>query len=72
MKTGIPDGLDLSPDQIARVLLALCGERASGINGKVVHTAAGYVREYVLRRVDDSELVNELVRALGHPEVRTG
>ena len=66
-ESGIPDGLDLSPEQIARVVVALCSERANGINGKVVHTAGGYIREYVLRRIDDSELVNDLVSVLGRP-----
>jgi NAD(P)-dependent dehydrogenase (short-subunit alcohol dehydrogenase family) len=66
-ETGIPDGLDLSPEQIARVVVVLCSERASGVNGRVVHTAAGYIREYVLRRVGDSDLANDLVSVLGRP-----
>jgi NAD(P)-dependent dehydrogenase (short-subunit alcohol dehydrogenase family) len=66
-KAGIPEGLDLAPEQIARVAVALCSEKSCNITGKVVHTAAGHIREYVLGRVDDSELVNELVSVLGRP-----
>ena len=67
-QTGIPTGLDLSPEQVARIAVALCSEESSGITGKVVHTAAGYIREYILRRTDDSELVNNLISVLGSPE----
>ncbi len=64
---GIPPGLDLSPDQIAPVAVALCSQSAQNINGKVVHTAGGHVREYVLSRTDDSDVVRRLVEALNRP-----
>ena len=63
---GIPPGLDLSPRQIARVAVALCSDESGRVTGKVVHTAAGFVREYVLTRVDDSDLVRDLISVLGH------
>ncbi|TPG36545.1 SDR family NAD(P)-dependent oxidoreductase [Mycolicibacterium hodleri] len=67
-EAGIPPGLDLSPDQIARVAVALCRERSRHVTGKVIHTAAGFAREYVLTRVDDSVLVDDLVSMLGQTE----
>jgi NAD(P)-dependent dehydrogenase (short-subunit alcohol dehydrogenase family) len=62
-ETGIPDGLDLSPDRVADVVVALCGDYAGDITGRVVHTAGGFVREYVLGRRDDTELVRRLLKA---------
>jgi hypothetical protein len=43
----------------------MCGENFGHVTGKVVHTAAGYVREYILGRVDDSGLVKDLLCELG-------
>jgi NAD(P)-dependent dehydrogenase (short-subunit alcohol dehydrogenase family) len=63
-EAGIPEGLDLSPEQIARVAVVLCSEKACHITGRVVHTAAGYIREYVLTRVADSDLVNDMASTL--------
>ena len=37
------------------------------ITGKIIHAAAGVVREYTTRRVSDSELVNRLTTALRTP-----
>jgi NAD(P)-dependent dehydrogenase (short-subunit alcohol dehydrogenase family) len=59
-ETGIPEGLDLSPERIARVAVVLCSEKYCHVTGRVVHTAAGYIREYVLTRVADSDLVNDM------------
>lgn len=67
-EAGIPEGLDLSPAQIARVVVALCSESSSHVTGRVIHTAAGFIREYVLARVDDTGLVSELMSVLGRPE----
>ena len=67
-EAGIPEGLDLSPAQIARVGVALSREGSSHVTGRVIHTAAGFVREYVLARVDDTELVTELISVLGRPD----
>lgn len=63
-KAGNPEDLDLSPGQIARVAVALCGEKFCHTNGKVLHTAAGCVREFILGRVNDSELVKDLLSEL--------
>ena len=64
-RTGIPAGLDLSPDRVAEVLLALCGDAAADINGRVIHTAGGHVREYVLSRTHDSDVVARLTAVRG-------
>ena len=66
-EAGIPPGLDLSSDQIARVAVALCSMRSRHVTGRVIHTAAGFVREYVLTRVGDSDLAAELASVLGTP-----
>jgi len=58
---GIPDGLDLSPDRVSEVVVGLCADAAHDITGRVVHTAGGFVREFVMSRVDDSELVHRLL-----------
>lgn len=71
-ESGIPPGLDLSPDHVARVAVELCSERCRHVTGQVVHAAAGFVREYILTRVDDSDLVNSLVGRLGHSGTRAG
>jgi NAD(P)-dependent dehydrogenase (short-subunit alcohol dehydrogenase family) len=68
-EAGIPPGLDLSPERIARVAVALCSEQSGHVTGKVVHTAAGFIREYVLARVDDSDLVRDLIEVLGPADV---
>jgi NAD(P)-dependent dehydrogenase (short-subunit alcohol dehydrogenase family) len=57
---GVPDGLDLSPERVSEVLVGLCTEAAGNITGRVVHTAGGHVREFVLQRVDDTDLVRRL------------
>jgi NAD(P)-dependent dehydrogenase (short-subunit alcohol dehydrogenase family) len=64
---GIPPGLDLSPARVADVVVALCGDDAGDITGRVVHTAGGHVREYVLGRTDDTDLVHRLVDAIPEP-----
>jgi NAD(P)-dependent dehydrogenase (short-subunit alcohol dehydrogenase family) len=57
---GTPPGLDLSPQRVAEVTAGLCTEEAGDITGRVVHTAGGHVREFVLRRVDGTDLVARL------------
>lgn len=59
-KQGIPSGLDLSPDRVAEVVVGLCTDEAHDISGRVVHTAGGHVREFVMSRVDDTDLVRRL------------
>ena len=61
LASGHSAGLDLSPDRVAEVVTALVTDEAGDITGKVVHTAAGQVREYVLKRTADSDLVRRLV-----------
>ncbi|MBJ7336388.1 SDR family NAD(P)-dependent oxidoreductase [Mycolicibacterium sp.] len=69
-EAGMPSGLDLSPEQIARVAVALCSADSRHVTGKVIHTAAGFVREYVMTRVDDSDLVNDVMSLLAQAEMR--
>jgi NAD(P)-dependent dehydrogenase (short-subunit alcohol dehydrogenase family) len=63
-ETGIPPGLDLSPARVADVVVALCAEEAGDVTGRVVHTAGGHVREYLLSRTDDSDVVQQLRAAI--------
>lgn len=60
LTAGADNGLDLSPDHVARVVALLVREDAGDITGRVVHAAAGYVREYVLRRSPDTDLAARL------------
>jgi NAD(P)-dependent dehydrogenase (short-subunit alcohol dehydrogenase family) len=62
---GADNGLDLSPDHVARVVALLVRQDAGDITGRVVHAAAGFVREYVLRRSPETGLVSRLSMADG-------
>jgi hypothetical protein len=42
----------------------LVSDAAAGINGRIVHTAAGEVREYTTTRSSRTELVGQLRAAL--------
>jgi NAD(P)-dependent dehydrogenase (short-subunit alcohol dehydrogenase family) len=66
-EAGIPPGLDLSPARVSDVLVALCSDESADVTGHVVHTAGGFVREYLLDRTDDTELVRRLVAAIPEP-----
>ena len=57
---GIPDGLDLSPDRVAEVVVGLCTDAARDITARVVHTAGGHIREFTMQRQDDTDLVRFL------------
>jgi len=57
---GVPDGLDLSPERVSEVVVGLCTDAARDFTGRVVHTAGGHVREFVIKRVDDTDLVLRL------------
>jgi NAD(P)-dependent dehydrogenase (short-subunit alcohol dehydrogenase family) len=60
LESGHSTGLDLSPVHVSRVVAALVADEAGDVSGKVVHAAAGQIREYVLRRTRDTELVTRL------------
>jgi NAD(P)-dependent dehydrogenase (short-subunit alcohol dehydrogenase family) len=63
LDSGHSAGLDLDPDHVARVVLALVSEEFGDVTGRVVHSAAGQIREYVLRRTPDTDLVRRLADA---------
>lgn len=55
--------IDLAPEHVSRVLLALVDESAADISGRVIHAAGTAVREYRLQRTADTPLVARLVAA---------
>lgn len=61
---GQPADLDLSPDHVARVVAWLVSDEAADVTGRVVHAAAGAVREYTTTRTSDSELVRRIMAAI--------
>jgi NAD(P)-dependent dehydrogenase (short-subunit alcohol dehydrogenase family) len=63
LSSGHSAGLDLAPEHVSRVVAALVADDAGDVTGKVVHAAAGQIREYVLRRTGDTELVARLEAA---------
>ena len=67
LAAGHSPGLDLSPEHVSRVVAALVRDDAHDITGRVVHAAAGQVREYVLRRTADTDLVRRLVEDVRAP-----
>ncbi|MGW3966972.1 SDR family NAD(P)-dependent oxidoreductase [Amycolatopsis sp. NPDC005003] len=52
--------LDLAPEHVSRVVLALVADSAGDVTGRVVHAAGGAVREYRLRREADTSLVRRV------------
>ena len=56
----VQPGLDLSPQRVSEVMVGLCADDAGDISGRVVHAAGGQVREFVMKRVDDTDLVLRL------------
>ncbi|MET7772564.1 SDR family NAD(P)-dependent oxidoreductase [Nocardia sp. NPDC005366] len=52
--------LDLDPAHVSSVLLALVSESAADITGRIVHAAGGAVREYLLRRQSETEILARL------------
>jgi hypothetical protein len=59
-----PPTLDLDPDHVAKVVAVLVGEEAGHLNGRVIHAAAGAVREYRVERTAESEAVAWLAEAV--------
>ncbi|MGE0385303.1 MAG: SDR family NAD(P)-dependent oxidoreductase [Gammaproteobacteria bacterium] len=55
-----PGALDLDPVHVSRVVCALAAEDAGDITGRVIHAAAGRVREYLVDRRADSEIARRL------------
>ncbi len=59
--------LDLSPEHVSRVVVRLVAPDAADVTGRVVHAAGGQVREYVLRRTGDTDLVRRLTTPWPQP-----
>jgi NAD(P)-dependent dehydrogenase (short-subunit alcohol dehydrogenase family) len=59
---GADNGLDLSPGHVAEVVALLVRADAGDVTGRVIHAAAGFVREYVLRRSPDTDLTTRLTQ----------
>jgi len=60
-----PPALDLDPDHVAKVVAVLVGEDAGQINGRVIHAAAGSVREYAVSRTSDAPAARWLADEVG-------
>ena len=56
--------MDLDPAHVSRIVLALVADSAGDVTGRVVHAAAGAVREYQLKRHSDTPLVSGLTRSM--------
>ena len=61
---GRPEGLDLDPVHVARVVAWLVSDEAADVTGRVLHVAGGQHREYAIRRAADTELVRRVEAAL--------
>jgi NAD(P)-dependent dehydrogenase (short-subunit alcohol dehydrogenase family) len=61
---GRPEGLDLDPLHVARLVGWLVSDAAADVTGQVVHVAGGQHREYEIRRHAGTELVVRLEDAL--------
>lgn len=55
--------LDLAPEYVARVVAYLCSDDARDITGRVIHAAAGEIREYTTSRSARTPLVERLTRS---------
>lgn len=56
--------MDLDPSHVSRIVLALVSDSAGDVTGRVIHAAAGAVREYLLKRCSDTPLVSEYTPSL--------
>jgi NAD(P)-dependent dehydrogenase (short-subunit alcohol dehydrogenase family) len=61
---GRPEGLDLDPAHVARVVAWLVSDDADDVTGRVLHVAGGHHREYTMRREADTELARRVEAAL--------
>jgi NAD(P)-dependent dehydrogenase (short-subunit alcohol dehydrogenase family) len=59
-----PAGLDLDPAFVARVAAWLASDEAADVTGRVVHAAGGHVREYLIDRYRDTDLVTRIAADL--------
>jgi NAD(P)-dependent dehydrogenase (short-subunit alcohol dehydrogenase family) len=61
---GASANLDLGPEHVSRLVLYLCAPEAGDITARVIHAAAGSVREYSTTRTSRSNLVSRLLAAM--------
>ena len=61
---GSPPDLDLAPERVADVVALLVSREMADVNGRIVHTAGGVVREYCVERRRDTDLVERLSASL--------
>ena len=59
-----PEGLDLDPRHVARVVGWLVSDEAADVTGRIVHAAGGQHREYVTERRADTDLVQRIDHSL--------
>jgi len=57
-RNGRSANLDLDPMHVAAVAALLAREEAGDITGRIIHAAAGMIREYTTHRSSRSELVS--------------
>jgi NAD(P)-dependent dehydrogenase (short-subunit alcohol dehydrogenase family) len=62
-RAGASRDLHLDPAYVARVVGYLCSDEAGDINGRIIHAAAGQIREYSMTRSARSELARRLIAA---------
>ena len=64
-RSGASEGLDLDPAHVARVVAWLCSDEAGDVNGRILHAAAGQVREYTTLRSARTELAQRVAAIVG-------
>jgi NAD(P)-dependent dehydrogenase (short-subunit alcohol dehydrogenase family) len=61
---GASAGLDLDPRHVAEVVAFLVGDDAGDITGRVIHAAAGEIREYTTTRTSRSDVAARIRSAV--------
>jgi NAD(P)-dependent dehydrogenase (short-subunit alcohol dehydrogenase family) len=64
---GASGDLDLDPAHVARLVAYLCSAGAADVNGRILHVAAGQIREYSTQRSGRSELARRIAAILSAP-----
>jgi NAD(P)-dependent dehydrogenase (short-subunit alcohol dehydrogenase family) len=64
---GASGDLDLDPAHVARLVAYLSSAGAADVNGRILHVAAGQIREYSTQRSGRSELARRIAAILSAP-----